>query len=50
MIEKQGGANELLLHDKQGGGKKKKWHVLHHLFAQRLYSTIHLYLASLANH
>ena len=50
MTEKQEGANELLLHDKQGGGgRKQKWHVLHHLFTQRLYSTIHSYLASLAN-
>ena len=34
----------------KGGGKKKKRHMPHHLFAQRLYSTIHSYLASLANH
>ena len=50
MTEKQEGANELLLHDEQGGGRKQKWHVLHHLFTQRLYSMIHPCLASLANY
>ena len=48
--EKQEGANELLLRDEQGGGRKQKRHVPHHLFAQRLYSTLHLCLASLANY
>ena len=47
--EKQEGANELLLRDEQGGGRKQKRHVPHHLFAQRLYSTLHSCLASLAN-
>jgi len=49
MTEKQEGANELLLHNKRGGGMKKKQHMPHHLFAQRLYSTIHSYLTSLEN-
>jgi len=36
--EKQEGVYGLLLQGKQGGGVKERWHVLHHLFAQRLHS------------
>jgi len=45
----QEGANELLLHDKQDGGGKRKQHVPHHSFAQRLYSKLCSFLTSLAN-
>ena len=40
---------KLPLRDERGGGRKEKQHV-HHLFDQRLYSTIHSYLATLANY
>ena len=40
---------KLPLRDERGGGRKEKRHVPHHLFDQRLYSTIHSYLATLAN-
>jgi hypothetical protein len=45
----QEGANELLLRDERDGGGKRKRHVPHHSFAQRLYSKLRSYLASLAN-
>jgi len=45
----QEGANKLLLLDERDGGGKSKRHVPHHSFAQRLYSKLHSYLASLAN-
>ena len=41
---------KLPLRDERGGGRKEKRHVPHHLFDQRLYSTIHSYLATLANY
>ena len=41
---------KLPLCDERGGGRKEKRHVPHHLFDQRLYSTIHSYLATLANY
>jgi len=47
--ENAGGANELLLHDERDGGGKRKRHMLHHSFAQRLYSKLRSFLASLAN-
>ena len=49
QVKMQEGANKLLLLDERDGGGKSKRHVPHHSFAQRLYSKLHLYLASLAN-
>jgi hypothetical protein len=48
-VKMQEGANELLLRDERDGGGKRKRHVPHHSFAQRLYSKLRSYLASLAN-
>jgi len=45
----QEGANEILLCDERDGGGKRKQHVPHHSFAQRLYSKLHSFLASLVN-
>ena len=50
MTEKQEGANELLLCDEQGGGRKQKQHMPHYLFTQRLYSMLHSCLTSLVNY
>ena len=44
----QEGANELLLRDERDGGGKRKRHVPHHSFAQRLYSKLRSF-ASLTN-